>query len=68
MKKYLALTLFVLLIACQATDKEGTAVSIGQPFLSGSQGLDISFQELRDQVFDGGSLMVVLTLLISLFV
>lgn len=54
MKKLLVLAaLLVLLVACGDAKKQ-VAIDTN-PFLGGSQGLAISFQDLRSEVFDGGS-------------
>lgn len=53
MKKILLIIMAIaLLTSCQ--QQSSGEVSISSPFLGGTQGLEISFQDFRAEVFDGG--------------
>jgi len=53
MRRSISIILLALLvIACEQADKK--AVSIESPFVGGTQGLVLDFQDLRPEVFDGG--------------
>ncbi|PIN75222.1 hypothetical protein COV18_03470 [Candidatus Woesearchaeota archaeon CG10_big_fil_rev_8_21_14_0_10_37_12] len=54
MKKIIILTIMVLfLLACEGQDGDVTTVS--NPFVGGSQGIIMNFQDFRSEVFDGGT-------------
>lgn len=48
------LLLLAMITACTTTQKPTTTVSLQSPFIGGSQGLTIAFQDLRKEVFDNG--------------
>ena len=54
MKKIiLLLTIALVLIGCQG--EEAQKVDIEAPFIGGTQGIEFSFSELREQVYDAGT-------------
>src|SRR3989338_1132349 len=52
-KTLLLISLIVLITACTSEDA-GKTLELKNPFIGGSEGLKVSFQELRKEVFDGG--------------
>lgn len=53
MRRLLPLALLVLLAAC-ATEEPAQQVNLQSPFMGGTDGLVVSFQDLRPEVFDSG--------------
>lgn len=55
MRRYIAITLLFLLVACAGGQSKPKGVVLQSPFAGGTAGLSLEFSELRKDVFDGGS-------------
>ncbi len=54
MKKIILFVSLVILITACTTQEAGKTLELKNPFIGGTEGLKLSFQELRKEVFDGG--------------
>src|SRR3989338_7050642 len=55
MRRLVAVMVFTLLIVgCAPADKKQQQVSLSSPFVGGTQGIALSFQNLRSEVYDNG--------------
>ena len=54
MKKTIIFMGFLLLVIACTSEEAGKKLELKNPFIGGTEGLKVSFQELRKDVFDGG--------------
>ncbi|HLC32531.1 MAG TPA: hypothetical protein VJJ82_01775 [Candidatus Nanoarchaeia archaeon] len=54
MRRLLPLALLLVAVACSSAPEEKQQVNLQSPFLGGTDGLIMSFQDLRPEVFDSG--------------
>lgn len=54
-KVILTAFLFLVLLGCKGGTSKAPAIDLQSPFIGGTNGLQLSFQDLRKEVFDAGS-------------